>query len=99
MKIITRGEAMRIHQQHPTSRLFPFCTGKYRWHGSAEAYTGREVQDIPGVLAVLNTAGTAVLKRIPVVKCRIFPVCWYVFAERRKDSFGPYVRLMSVTLN
>ncbi|WP_250146783.1 DUF987 domain-containing protein [Escherichia coli] len=67
MKIITRGEAMRIHQQHPTSRLFPFCTGKYRWHGSTEAYTGREVQDIPGVLAV--------------------------FAERRKDSFGPYVRL------
>ncbi|END9245597.1 DUF987 domain-containing protein, partial [Shigella sonnei] len=45
----------------------------YRWHGSVEAYTGREVQDIPGVLAV--------------------------FAERRKDSFGPYVRLMSVTLN
>ena len=51
MKIITRGEAMRIHRQHPASRLFPFCTGKYRWHGSAEAYTGREVQDIPGVLA------------------------------------------------
>ena len=73
MKIITRGEAMRIHQQHPASRLFPFCTGKYRWHSSAEAYTGSEVQDIPGVLAV--------------------------FAERRKDSFGPYVRLMSVTLN
>ncbi len=73
MKIITRGEAMRIHRQHPASRLFPFCTGKYRWHGSAETYTGREVQDIPGVLAV--------------------------FAERRKDSFGPYVRLMSVTLN
>ncbi|MCL5220689.1 DUF987 domain-containing protein, partial [Escherichia albertii] len=22
-----------------------------------------------------------------------------VFAERRKDSFGPYVRLMNVTLN
>ncbi|EON5441866.1 DUF987 domain-containing protein, partial [Escherichia coli] len=21
---MTRGEAMRIHQQHPTSRLFPF---------------------------------------------------------------------------
>ncbi|MEW3350441.1 DUF987 domain-containing protein, partial [Escherichia coli] len=39
MKIITRGEAMRIHQQHPASRLFPFCTGKYRWHGSTETYT------------------------------------------------------------
>ena len=24
----------------------------------------------------VNTAGTAVLKRIPVVKCRIFPACW-----------------------
>ncbi len=50
MKIITRGEAMRIHRQHPASRLFPFCTGKYR--------------------------GTAVLRRIPVVKYTIFPVCW-----------------------
>ncbi|EON3372682.1 DUF987 family protein, partial [Escherichia coli] len=37
MKIITRGEAMRIHRQHPASRLFPFCTGKYRWHGSTES--------------------------------------------------------------
>ncbi|HGU2784719.1 TPA: DUF987 family protein, partial [Escherichia coli O103:H2] len=46
----------------------------YRWHGSAEAHTCREVQDIPGVLAVFA-------------------------AERRKDSFGLYVRLMSVTLN
>ena len=47
MKIITRGEAMRIHQQHVFFRSVP-----------------------------VNTAGTAVLKRIPVVKCRIFPVCW-----------------------
>ncbi len=73
MKIITRGEAMRIHHQHPTSRLFPFCTVKYRWHGSSSSFPFREVHYIPGVLAV--------------------------FAERRKDSFGPYVRLMSVTLN
>ena len=73
MKLLTLVEALRIPRPPPASRLFPFCTGKYRWHGSAEAYTGREVQDIPGVLAV--------------------------FAERRKDSFGPYVRLMSVTLN
>ncbi len=51
MKIITRGEAMRIHRQHPAT--IPVCI----------------IQDIPGVLAV--------------------------FAERRKDSFGPYVRLMS----
>ncbi|MCZ5722212.1 DUF987 family protein [Escherichia coli] len=74
MKIITCGEATRIHQQHPASRLFPFCTGKYRWHGSAGAYTAREVH-------------------------YSFPERGNVFAERRKDSFGPYVRLMSVTLN
>ena len=48
MKIITRGEAMRIHQQHPVF-----------------------FRSVP-----VNTAGTAVLKRIPVVKCRIFPACW-----------------------
>ncbi|WP_139128478.1 DUF987 family protein, partial [Escherichia coli] len=36
-------------------------------------YTGREGQDIPGVLAV--------------------------FAERRKDSFVPFVRLILFTLN
>ncbi|STH54249.1 CP4-44 prophage [Escherichia coli] len=47
MKIITCGEAMRIHRQHPASRLF---------------------RSVP-----VNTAGTAVLRRIPVVKCRIFP--------------------------
>ncbi|GDF01761.1 hypothetical protein BvCmsKKNP002_00810 [Escherichia coli] len=46
--------------------------GEIPWRAPG-TYTGREVQDIPGVLAV--------------------------FAERRKDSFGPYVRLMSVTLN
>ncbi|EGB67773.1 hypothetical protein ERHG_01490, partial [Escherichia coli TA007] len=26
--------------------------------------------------APVSTAGTAVLRRIPVVKYRIFPVCW-----------------------
>ncbi len=47
----------------------------------------------------VNTAGTAVLKRIPAaVKAQDIPGVLAVFAERRKDSFGPYVRLMSVTL-
>ena len=73
MKIITRGEAMRIHRQHPASRLFRSAPVSTAGTAVLEAYTGREVQDIPGVLAV--------------------------FAERRKDSFGPYVRLMNVTLN
>ena len=52
MKIITRGEAMRIHSTTSDIPSFFLCS-------------------VP-----VNTAGTAVLKRIPVVKCRIFPVCW-----------------------
>lgn len=32
-------------------------------------------------------------------KNHFIPGVLAVFAERRKDSFGPYVRLMSVTLN
>ncbi|STG52051.1 CP4-44 prophage [Escherichia coli] len=64
MKIITRGEAMRIHQQHPASRLFPFCTGKYRWHGSTETYTGREVQDIPVCWLCLQNVVRTVLARM-----------------------------------
>ncbi|HBL0735503.1 DUF987 family protein [Kluyvera ascorbata] len=73
MKIVPRHEAMTIHQQHPHSRLFPFSMGKYRWRGNCSAYSGKEVQDIPGVLAV--------------------------YAERHKDGYGAYVRLMCVTLN
>ncbi|MDA4261030.1 DUF987 domain-containing protein, partial [Escherichia coli] len=30
MNIITRVESMRLHRQHPASRLVSFCTGKYR---------------------------------------------------------------------
>ncbi|AZU45716.1 DUF987 domain-containing protein [Escherichia coli] len=55
MRVIVRRHLQNA-PAHPASRLFPFCTGKYRWHGSAEAYTGREVQDIPGVLAVFAPA-------------------------------------------
>ncbi|HAH9889540.1 TPA: DUF987 family protein [Escherichia coli] len=57
MKIITRGEAMRIHQQHPTSRLFPFCTGKYRWHGSAEAYTRSQLINSIDILRARRATG------------------------------------------
>ncbi len=64
MKIITRGEAMRIHQQHPASRLFPFCTGKYRWHCSTDTYTGREVQATPVCWLCLQNAVRTVLARM-----------------------------------
>lgn len=52
MKTISKREAIAIQRQHPGSRLFRYCTGKYQWHGSVSYYIGQEVQDITGVLAV-----------------------------------------------
>lgn len=52
MGTISKRQAMAIYRQHPESRLFRFCTGKYHWSGSVCHYAGREVQDIRGVLAV-----------------------------------------------
>ncbi|QJQ17131.1 DUF987 family protein [Enterobacter hormaechei] len=49
MKIISKRRAMTIYRQHPESRIFRYCTGKYQWHGSVCHYTGREVPDITGV--------------------------------------------------
>ena len=57
MKIISKRQAMTIYRQHPHSRLFRFCTGKYQWSGSICHYVGREVQDIAGkdiVCKVIN---------------------------------------------
>lgn len=52
MKIISKRQAMAIYRQHPQARLFRFCTGKYKCSGSICHYTGWEVQNISGVLAV-----------------------------------------------
>ena len=52
MKIISKRRAMTIYRQHPASRIFRYCTGRYQWHGSVCHYTGQVVSDISGVLAV-----------------------------------------------
>lgn len=52
MKIIGKKAAMAIQRQHPDSRIFRYCTGKYQWYGSASHYTGQDVAEISGVLAV-----------------------------------------------
>lgn len=52
MKIISKRRAMKIYRQHPESRIFRYSTGKYLWQGSVCHYTGRDVPDISGVLAV-----------------------------------------------
>lgn len=57
MKIIPKRQAMAIYRQHPQSRLFRFCTGKYAWSGSICHYAGREVQgqDRHGPYVVLRS--------------------------------------------
>ncbi|MCL6407841.1 DUF987 domain-containing protein [Dickeya dadantii] len=52
MKSISKRRAMTIYRQHPASRIFRYCTGRYQWHGSVCHYTGQVVADIPSVLAV-----------------------------------------------
>ena len=52
MKIISKRRAMTIYRQHPASRIFRYCTGRYQWHGSVCDSTGLVVPDIPGVLAI-----------------------------------------------
>lgn len=52
MKIISKRQAMTIYRQHPESRLFRFCTGKYQCSGGICHYYGWKVQNINGVLAV-----------------------------------------------
>ena len=52
MRIISKRQAMAIYRQHPESRLFRFCTGKYKWSGNICHYAGQNVLDISGVLAV-----------------------------------------------
>ncbi|WP_313667147.1 DUF987 family protein [Atlantibacter sp.] len=52
MKIISKRQAMKIYRQYPQSRLFCFCTGKYKWSDSICHYAGQQVEDIHGVLAV-----------------------------------------------
>lgn len=52
MKIISKRRAITIYRQHPASRIFRFCTGRYQWHGSVCHYTGNVIPDISGVLAV-----------------------------------------------
>ncbi|MCH4647003.1 DUF987 domain-containing protein [Escherichia coli] len=52
MKIISKRRAMTIYRQHPASRIFRYCTGRYQCHSSVCHYTGKAVPDIPSVLAV-----------------------------------------------
>lgn len=52
MKIIDKKTAMAIQRQYPDSRIFRYCTGKYQWYGSSGHYTGQDVAEISGVLAV-----------------------------------------------
>ena len=52
MNIISKSAAMKIHHQHPQSRLFRYCRGKYKWLGHSRHYLDKEVTECSGVLAV-----------------------------------------------
>lgn len=55
MRIISKRRAMTIYRQHPASRIFRYCTGRYQWHGSICYYAGR--QDRHGCYACLLAVG------------------------------------------
>ncbi|WP_237932545.1 DUF987 family protein [Buttiauxella sp. S19-1] len=52
MKIISKRQAMALYRRTSGARLTTYCRGRYRWTGSVCHYTGREVRDNRGVLAV-----------------------------------------------
>lgn len=52
MKIISKRQAMTLYRHTPGLRLATYYKGHYRWTGSVCHYTGRQVPDISGVLAV-----------------------------------------------
>lgn len=64
MKIISKRQAMAIYRQHPQSRLFRFCTGKYKWSGSICHYAGREVEDISGYWPYSQSAARTAMARM-----------------------------------
>ena len=97
MKIISKRQAMALYRQHPQSRLFRFCTGKYQWSGSICHYAGREVQDISGVLAVFaerrqDRNGPYVVLRSVTLNKHI--VKDYLNAKLNKCSKPRYCRLL-----
>jgi|TARA_R100000687_G_scaffold82859_3_gene83602 hypothetical protein len=50
--VTTRSDATRILNATPGARRFPYCSGKYRWDGSAKDYIGRSVEVSEEVKAV-----------------------------------------------
>lgn len=71
MKIISKRQAMALYRQHPESRLFRFCSGKYAWSGSICHYAGKEVQNISGVWPCsLNVDRTATAR---MSYCAVLP--------------------------
>lgn len=46
VNITTKAEAMAFLRSTPNCRRFPYCTGKYKWEGSAKPYFGRPIQSV-----------------------------------------------------
>jgi len=51
MKIVKKSEAMKFMGLEGVKEM-KFDSGKYAWNGSAKDYYGKDVVDLPDVLAV-----------------------------------------------
>ena len=46
LNITTKAEALTVLQSTPNCRRFPYCSGKYKWEGSARPYFGRPIDAV-----------------------------------------------------
>lgn len=50
--VTTGSEADRILKNTTGARHFPYCSGRYAWHGTAKDYIGRSLSVPDGILCV-----------------------------------------------
>lgn len=65
MRIISKRRAMTIYRQHPESRIFRYCSGKYQWHGSVCHYTGQGFLTFPVCWRYTPNAARTATDRMP----------------------------------
>lgn len=52
LSITTKAKATAILNQTPGAYRFPYCTGKYKWSGSARDWAGQEIQTSDSIKAI-----------------------------------------------
>ncbi|NAX34105.1 DUF987 family protein [Vibrio sp. V27_P1S3P104] len=53
LKVINKSEAMKLAEEHEGfCSIETYCTGKYIWHGSEDAYVGKEHEVSSRIMAL-----------------------------------------------